>query len=225
MKIFLDTANVDEIREAVSWGIIEGVTTNPSLAAKEGKPFREVLGQIVSLVNGPVSAEVLSTESSEMVREAKELAQVGKNVVIKVPICPEGLKAVSILSKMGISTNVTLVFSANQGLVAALSGATFVSPFVGRLDDVGNDGMEVVRDLARIFSIHSIPTKIIAASIRHPMHVVEAAKAGAQIATVPFKVLESMIRHPLTEIGMERFRKDWDYLVGNLNTSASDGRR
>lgn len=225
MKIFLDTANVDEIKEAVSWGIIEGVTTNPTLAAKEGKAFQEVLREIVSIVNGPVSAEVISAESSQMVREAEELARVGKNVVIKIPVCPEGLKAVSVLSKMGIKTNVTLVFSSNQGLLAALAGATFVSPFVGRLDDAGNEGMEVVRELAQIFSLHLIPTKIIAASIRHPIHVIEAAKAGAHIATVPFKVLELMVRHPLTEVGIERFKKDWEHLLGELNRVSSRKKR
>ncbi|MDK2902757.1 MAG: transaldolase [Clostridiales bacterium] len=210
MKLFIDTANVDEIKEANDWGVICGVTTNPSLVAKEGRDFMQVLKEICNIVDGPISAEVISTQHEGMVEEAKKLAAVHPNVIIKIPMLPEGLKAVKILSQQGIKTNVTLIFSAAQALLAARAGATYVSPFVGRLDDVANEGMQVVKDIADIFLLHDIPTQIIAASIRHPMHVIEAAKAGSHIATVPYKVLQQMFSHPLTDIGIERFLKDWE---------------
>lgn len=210
MKLFIDTANVDEIKEANDWGVISGVTTNPSLVAKEGRDFMQVLREICSIVDGPISAEVISTQADGMVEEAEQLAAVHPNVVIKIPMLPEGLKAVKILTQKGIKTNVTLIFSAAQALLAARAGATYVSPFVGRLDDAANEGMQVVRDIADIFLLHDIPTQIIAASIRHPMHVIEAAKAGAHIATVPYKVLQLMFKHPMTDIGIERFLKDWE---------------
>ncbi|MEW6523183.1 MAG: fructose-6-phosphate aldolase [Bacillota bacterium] len=210
MRIFLDTANLDEIAEAASWGVISGVTTNPTLVAKEkGLDFSELVARITSLVRGPVSAEVISLEATGMVREARELSQIAPNVVIKIPMTSEGLKAVGILSRDNIQTNVTLVFSAGQGLLAALAGATFVSPFAGRLDDIGHDGMEVVADLVQVFQLHQLPTQVIAASIRHPLHVLAAARSGAHIATVPFGVLQRMLKHPLTDQGIERFLADW----------------
>ncbi|RDV84531.1 fructose-6-phosphate aldolase [Ammonifex thiophilus] len=209
MKLFLDTANLEEIRTAVSWGVIQGVTTNPTLVAREGREFKSLIKEIAELVNGPVSAEVISTEAEGMIAEAEELSRLHPNVVIKIPITPEGLKAVKALKARGIRTNVTLVFSANQALLAALAGASYVSPFVGRLDDAGHDGIALVREIAEIFSLHGIATEIIAASIRHPLHVVAAAQAGAHIATVPFRVLDQMVRHPLTDIGIERFLADW----------------
>ena len=209
MQLFLDTANVEEIKEALTWGVISGVTTNPSLVAKEKRDFKVLVKEICDMVPGPVSAEVISLDSQEMITEARELARVASNVVVKIPMCIEGLKAVKVLSQEGIKTNVTLVFSANQGLLAALAGATYVSPFVGRLDDVGNEGMAVVEDLVILIENYSLPTKVIAASIRHPMHVLEAARISAHVATVPYKVLESMTRHPLTDIGIVRFLDDW----------------
>ena len=210
MKLFLDTANVNEIREAWDLGVISGVTTNPTLVAREGRNFEDVVREIAGIVDGPISAEVVSLKADEMVREARETARWHHNIVIKIPMTPDGMKAVKVLSSEGIRTNVTLVFSATQALLAAAAGATYVSPFVGRMDDVGNDGLAVVRDIAEIFEIHEIPTKVIAASIRHPMHVIEAAKAGADIATVPFSVLMSMFKHPLTDVGIARFLKDWE---------------
>lgn len=209
MRLFIDTANVEEIREANSWGIISGVTTNPSLIAREGRDFREVVKEICTIVDGPVSAEVISLEAQAMVREARELAAIHPNVVVKIPMTIEGLKAVKILAEEGIRSNVTLVFSASQALMAALAGATYVSPFVGRLDDVGHSGTEVVADIVQIFSQYGFDTEIIVASVRHPLHVLEAARLGADIATVPFKVLEQMSRHPLTDVGIERFLADW----------------
>ncbi|HHV55542.1 MAG TPA: fructose-6-phosphate aldolase [Firmicutes bacterium] len=209
MQIFVDTANVDEIREAASWGVVSGVTTNPSLVAKEGRSFRQVIEEIARIVPGPISAEVLSSDAEGMVKEAVEYASWSPHVVIKVPLTAEGLKATRRLAEKGIRTNVTLVFSSPQGLLAARAGATFVSPFIGRIDDVGMDGMAVVRELAQIYQIHGMGTKIIAASIRHPRHVIEAALAGAHIATIPFKVLQQMVRHPLTDAGLERFAADW----------------
>ncbi|MCG0240025.1 MAG: fructose-6-phosphate aldolase [Firmicutes bacterium] len=209
MKLFIDSANVAEIREAASWGILSGVTTNPTLVAKEGRDFIEVLKEITQIVDGPISAEVVSTEAKAMVEEALPLAELHPNIVIKVPMTAEGLKAVHELARRGIKTNMTLIFSANQALLAARAGATFVSPFVGRLDDVGHDGLQVIRDTAEIFDLHGIETEIIAASIRHPIHVLEAAKAGAHIATCPFKVLQQCIAHPMTDIGLRRFLEDW----------------
>ncbi len=209
MKIFIDTANVDEIREAAKLGILSGVTTNPSLIAKEGKKFEDVIAEITSIVDGPISAEVISPVAEGMVAEAKELAKIHKNIVIKIPVCAEGLKAVSELSKIGIKTNVTLIFSATQALLAARAGASFVSPFIGRLDDISDDGSELVADIAEIFDIYGIETEIIAASIRGPQDAVRAALAGSDIATIPYKVIMQMIKHPLTDSGIEKFNADW----------------
>lgn len=214
MKLFIDTANVEEIRKANELGVISGVTTNPSLIAKEGRNFREVVQEICSIVDGPISAEVVSLEAGGMVAEARELAKIHPNIVIKVPMIPEGLKATKILSAEGIKTNVTLVFSANQALLAALAGAAYVSPFVGRLDDIGQEGMELIRDIVHIFDQYMFKTEIIAASIRHPIHVTDAAKAGAHIATVPYKVIMQMTQHALTDIGVQKFLADWE-LVKN----------
>lgn len=210
MQLFLDTANVDEIREIASWGILSGVTTNPSLVAKEGRDFREVIGEICSIVDGPISAEVISTDREGMIAEGREKSQWHPNIIIKIPMGSEGLAAVSILEKEGIRCNVTLVFSAAQGYTAALAGASFVSPFVGRLDDTGTSGLQVVADLAEIFDLYGYPTKIIAASIRHPQHVQQAALAGAHIATVPTGVVRKLVEHPLTDIGLARFLSDWE---------------
>ncbi len=210
MQLFLDTANVEEIREIAAWGILSGVTTNPSLIAREGRDFREVIGEICDIVDGPISAEVISTEREGMLREARENAGWHENVVVKIPMGKEGLAAVSILEKEGIRCNVTLVFSAAQGYTAALAGASFVSPFVGRLDDIGIHGMEIVADLAEIYDLHGFGTKIIAASIRHPQHVEQAALAGAHIATVPTAVVRKLVEHPLTDIGLEKFLSDWN---------------
>jgi transaldolase len=211
MKLFIDTANVDEIRRAAELGIVDGVTTNPSLIAREGRDFVSVVKEISGIVDGPISAEVISLEALGMVEEAKELVRKidCKNLVIKIPMCAEGLKATKILTEMGIKTNVTLVFSTAQALLAAKAGATYVSPFVGRLDDIGADGIELVRDIADIFKAHGIPTEIIAASIRTSAHVTAAARAGSHIATIPYKVFESMINHPLTTAGVEKFLSDW----------------
>lgn len=209
MKIFLDTGNVEEIREAMSWGVLDGVTTNPSLVAKEGRNFKELLLEICSIVNGPVSAEVVSTIAEEMIAEGRSLARIHQNIVVKIPLIVEGLKAVKQLSSEGIAVNVTLCFSPAQALLAAKAGAAYISPFIGRLDDIAQDGMQVIRDIKTIYSQHGLTTKILAASLRHPPHVVEAAKIGADIGTLPFKVLEQMVKHPLTDIGLERFLKDW----------------
>ena len=213
MKFFIDTANVDEIREANDMGIICGVTTNPSLIAKEGREFKTVVREITDIVDGSISAEVLSEDAEGMISEGRELAKIHSNITIKIPMTQEGLKAVNILSKEGIRTNVTLVFSAVQALLAARAGASYVSPFVGRLDDVGNEGIQVIKDIVAIFAIHDIGTEIIAASIRTPMHVLECAVAGADIATVPFSVLKKMFHHPLTDKGIEQFKKDWENAV------------
>jgi len=210
LKLFIDTANVEEIREINQWGVICGVTTNPSLIAKEGRDFKQVIEEISNIVDGPISAEVISLEWEEMVKEARELAKIHPNIVIKIPMTKDGLKAVSMLSKEGIKTNVTLVFSPNQALLAAKSGANYVSPFVGRLDDIGNEGIYIIKDIVEIFNIHDINTEIIAASIRHPVHVIQAAKAGSHIATIPYKVFLQMLSHPLTDIGIEKFLKDWE---------------
>lgn len=209
MEIYLDTANVDEIREIASWGIISGVTTNPSLIAREGRDFRTVVAEICEIVDGPVSAEVISTNSARMIEEGKKHAAWHSDVVVKIPMSPEGLTAVSNLEKEGIHCNVTLVFSAGQGLLAARAGASYISPFVGRLDDTGGDGMQVVQELAEILEYYDLPAKIIAASMRHPTHVVEAALAGAHIATVPYGVIKKMVSHPLTDRGLEAFLSDW----------------
>lgn len=209
MKIFIDTANVDEIRKAAELGILSGVTTNPSLIAKEGKKFEDVIEEITKIVDGPISAEVISPIADEMVAEAKELAKIHKNIVIKIPVCAEGLKAVSKLSALGIKTNVTLIFSATQALLAARAGATYVSPFVGRLDDISDDGSKLIAEIAEIFAIYDLDTEIIAASIRGPQDAVRAALAGSDIATIPYKVIMQMIEHPLTDKGIEKFNADW----------------
>lgn len=209
MKLFIDTANVEEIRAAAEMGVICGVTTNPSLVAREGRNFKDVVAEICEIVDGPVSAEVISLDHKGMIEEAKQIAKWSSNIVIKLPMCAEGLKATKVLSGMGINTNVTLIFSANQALMAARAGATYVSPFLGRLDDISMEGMKTVEDIVSIFDIHSIDTQVIAASIRNPIHVTQAALAGAHIATVPFKVIEMMTKHPLTDAGIEKFLADW----------------
>ena len=210
MKFFIDTANVNEIREAAALGVVYGVTTNPSLVAKEGRDFKETILEITSIVDGPISAEVISLEAEGMVKEALEVAKWHPNIVIKIPMTWEGLKATDQLSKRGIKTNVTLIFSPSQALLAARAGATYVSPFVGRFTDISQDGIALISDIADIFTYHDISTEIISASIRTPMDVIESAKAGAHIATVPYKVLQQMVKHPLTDIGIERFLKDWE---------------
>lgn len=210
MKFFLDTANLQEIAQAVRLGVIAGVTTNPSLIAKEGKEFLPTVKEICQLVDGPVSAEVISLEAEQMIAEAHKLAALHENVVVKVPMCAAGLEAVHRLTADGIKTNMTLIFSANQALLAARAGATYVSPFVGRLDDIGNSGLQVVQDVVEIFAIHGLDTEVIAASIRHPDHVLQSARMGAHIATVPFKVLQQMMQHPLTDMGIDKFLADWE---------------
>ncbi|WP_244833506.1 fructose-6-phosphate aldolase [Clostridium sp. BJN0001] len=214
MKIFIDTANVDEIRKANDLGVICGVTTNPSLIAREGRDFSEVIKEITSIVDGPISGEVMSMESDKMVEEAREIAKINKNMVVKIPMCEEGLKAVNILSKEGIKTNVTLIFSALQALLAARAGASYVSPFLGRLDDIGNKGIKLIEDIADIFEIHGIKAEIISASVRNPIHVLECAKAGSDIATIPYNVILQMIKHPLTDIGIEKFKEDYRKTFG-----------
>lgn len=209
MRFFLDTANVEEIREVASWGLLDGVTTNPSLIAREKKNIHAVIREICRIVDGPVSAEVIGTTAPEMIAEGRELAALAENVVVKVPMTIEGLKAVRGLSEQDTPTNVTLIFSANQALMAARAGAVFVSPFVGRLDDISEEGIHLVKTIKDIFTIHDIGTEVIAASIRHPMHVTQAALAGAHIATVPYKVLLSLVQHPLTDAGIQRFLDDW----------------
>lgn len=210
MKIFIDTANVEEIKRVAKWGVLDGVTTNPSLIAKEGRKLKDVIEEICDIVDGPISAEVISLEADKMVEEGRELSKLHKNIVIKIPMCEEGLKAVSILAKEGIRTNVTLIFSAQQALLAAKAGASFVSPFMGRLDDIGNAGIMVIEDIAEIFEIYGIETEIIAASIRTPMHVLDCAKAGANISTIPYKVLMQMLKHPLTDAGIQKFLDDYN---------------
>lgn len=212
MKIFLDTANIEEIKKAHALGILAGVTTNPTLVAKEGVDFKERLREICAVVEGSVSAEVLSLDAEGMIEEGEELAKIAPQITIKVPMTMEGLKAVHAFGKKGIKTNVTLIFSANQALLAARAGATYVSPFLGRLDDLGHSGVQLVGEIAEIFTLHQIETEIIAASIRHPQHVIQAALQGAHIATVPYKVLEQMTRHPLTDRGIEQFLADWQKL-------------
>lgn len=210
MKLFLDTANVDEIREAYSLGVISGVTTNPSLIAKEGRNFSDVVQEIVSIVDGPISAEAVSLEAGGMVAEAIELAAIHPNIVVKIPMTAEGLKAIKILTGKNVRTNVTLVFSANQALLAARAGASYVSPFIGRLDDINHDGLELLYDIMEIYNRYDFSTEVIAASIRHPVHVLAAARAGAHIATVPYRVLIQMTGHPLTDSGIEKFLADWE---------------
>lgn len=209
MKIFLDTANVEHIKEANSWGIIDGVTTNPTLIAREGRDFKDVVVEICNIVDGPISAEVVSMNSPEMVEEAKKLASIHKNIIIKVPLMPEGLKTIKKLKELDIKTNATLVFSPNQALLAAKAGAIYVSPFIGRLDDIGHIGMDVVRDTMIIFENYNFETQVIVASIRNPIHVIDAAIAGAHVATVPYAVLQKMVKHSLTDVGIDRFLEDW----------------
>lgn len=209
MKLFIDTANINEIKEANALGIIDGVTTNPSLIAKEGRDFISVVKEICAIVDGPISAEVISLKADEMVKEARSLAKIHKNIVIKIPLIPEGLKATKTLSKEGIRTNLTLCFSPTQALLAAKAGATYVSPFIGRLDDISTVGMDIIRDIKTIFHNYGFKTEIIVASVRNPIHVLDAAKIGADIATVPYATLMALVKHPLTDIGIERFLKDW----------------
>lgn len=213
MKIFIDTANIKEINMANDMGVICGVTTNPSLIAKEGRDFREVIKEITTIVDGPISGEVISLNSEEMIQEGLELAKIHPNMVIKIPMTVEGLKAVKVLTAKGIKTNVTLIFSATQALLAARAGATYVSPFLGRLDDIGSEGLILIEDISTIFNVHNIDTEIIAASIRNPIHVIESAKAGAHIATIPYKVIVQMTKHPLTDSGIEKFLSDWNNSV------------
>ena len=209
MKIFLDTANIEQIKKGVEYGVIDGVTTNPSLIAKENKGFIPLIKEIVSVVPGPVSVEVTATDSEEMIKQAQEYAKISENVVIKVPINLEGLKVVKRLSNLNIKTNVTLIFSTSQALLAAKAGATYVSPFVGRIDDISGNGMELVEDIMRVYDNYAIDTEVIVASVRHPLHFVQAALIGAHIATIPFDTLAKLLNHPLTDIGMERFLDDW----------------
>jgi len=210
MKFFIDTADVKAIKEMAALGVLDGVTTNPTLVAKEGRSFLEVLREICEIVDGPISAEVISLESEGMLKEARQLAKVHKNIVVKIPMTKEGLKATKVLSQEKIQTNVTLVFSSNQALLAAKAGATYVSPFVGRLDDMGQVGMDVVREIVTIYANYGYPTQVIVASIRHPIHVIEAALAGAHVATIPPSVIEQLVKHPLTDIGIQRFLADWE---------------
>jgi transaldolase (EC 2.2.1.2) len=214
MQFFLDTGNVDEIKQALEWGILDGVTTNPTLIAKTGRPFLEVAKEILNLVDGPVSLETVSRDAKGMVEEGRKLAELGDNVVVKIPMTPEGMIAVQELESEGIPTNVTLVFSPTQALIAAKAGATYVSPFIGRLDDVSSDGMKLIRDVKTIFDNYDFDTQIIVASVRHPMHVAEAALIGADICTMPFEVMKKLFQHPLTDKGIELFLKDWEKVPG-----------
>ena len=216
MKLFIDTANIEEIQKANDLGVICGVTTNPSLIAKEGRDFKEVIKEITEIVDGPISGEVkaTTTQAEDMVIEAREIAKIHKNMVVKIPMCEEGLKAVKILSQEGISTNVTLVFSATQALLAAIAGATYVSPFLGRLDDISASGIDLVADIMQIFNQYGFETEVICASIRHPIHVIECARLGADIATVPYQIIMQMIQHPLTDIGVEKFIIDYQKVFG-----------
>jgi transaldolase len=209
MKIFLDTANIDEIRRMNDLGIIDGVTTNPTLIAREKRKFRDVVNEIIQISDFPISVEAVSTDAELMIREAREISSFAHNIVVKIPMIEEGLKSVKVLSKEGIKTNVTLVFSTNQALLAAKAGATYVSPFIGRLDDIGHEGMRIIREIVQIYKNYGYSTEVIVASIRHPLHVVDAALAGAHIATIPPDVLRKMISHPLTDLGVQRFMEDW----------------
>ena len=218
MKLFLDSANLEQIREAVSWGAIDGVTTNPSLVAKEGREFFPLLKEICETVNGPVSMETTTREAQGMIEEGRVFAKLHPHIVVKCPLTKEGLKATRQLAEENIRVNVTLCFSSAQALLAAKAGASFVSPFVGRLDDIGSDGMELIRDIKTIYSHYQFSTQILVASVRHPIHVVEAARVGADIATVPFAILEALVKHPLTDAGLDRFLKDWEQLPASAKT-------
>jgi len=209
MKFFIDTANINEIKEAAALGILDGVTTNPSLVSKEGKDFRKLLDEILAVVNGPVSAEVISTEYDGIIKEAHELSKIHHNIVIKVPLIKEGFKAVRTLSLENIKTNVTLCFSPSQALLAAKAGATYISPFVGRLDDISHDGMELISQIVQIYRNYNYKTQVLVASIRHPLHLVDAALMGADVCTMPFSVIDKLFNHPLTDIGLEKFLSDW----------------
>lgn len=214
MKFFIDTANVEDIKKANDMGVICGVTTNPSLIAKEGRVFEEVIAEIASIVDGPISGEVRATDAESMIREGREIAKIHKNMVVKIPMTVEGLKAVKVLSSEGIKTNVTLIFTANQALLAARAGASYVSPFLGRLDDISTKGIDLVAEIAEMFDVAGIETEIIAASVRNPIHVTECALAGADIATMPYKVIEQMTHHPLTDAGIEKFKQDYLAVFG-----------
>jgi transaldolase len=209
MKIFLDTANLKHIKEAASWGIVDGVTTNPTLLSKEDMKFEELIKKICRVISGPVNVECVSTKSKDIIKEGRELAKIADNVVLKIPICVEGLKAIKVLSGEGIQVNTTLIFSPTQALLAAKAGARYVSPFIGRLDDISHEGMDLIDKIIAIFNNYGLETEVIVASIRHPLHVVDAALVGADIATIPFVVLDKMVKHPLTDIGIEQFLKDW----------------
>lgn len=209
MKFFIDTANIAEIKKASEWGLVDGVTTNPSLVSKEGRDFKDLIKEICAIVDGPISAEAVSLDANGMIKEARELSKIHKNIVVKIPMTLEGLKAVKVVAKEGIKTNVTLVFSPTQALMAAKAGATYASPFVGRLDDISQNGMELINQIMTIYENYNFATEVIVASIRHPLHVVDAALIGAHVATIPFKVIEQLSKHPLTDIGIERFMEDW----------------
>lgn len=212
MKFFIDTANIDEIKEAASLGVLDGVTTNPSLVAKEGKNFNELLNEIIKIVDGPISAEVIATDYEGMLKEARELAAIHKNIVVKIPLIREGLKAVKTLSAENINTNVTLCFSPSQALLAAKAGASYISPFVGRLDDISTNGMELISQIVQIYSNYNYQTEVLVASIRHPLHLVEAALIGADVCTIPFAVINKLFNHPLTDVGIDKFLSDWKKL-------------
>lgn len=209
MKIFLDTANLDQISEAASWGILDGVTTNPTLVSRENMKFEALIKKICEIVPGPVSVECVSSRADDLIKEAQNLAKLAENVMVKIPIGVEGLKAIKVLSQKGIQVNTTLIFSPNQAILAAKAGARYVSPFIGRLDDISHEGMGLVDQILAIYDNYGFETEVIVASIRHPLHVVEAALIGADVATIPFAVLEKMVKHPLTDVGIERFLKDW----------------
>lgn len=211
MKIFIDTANIVQIKSMHALGIVDGVTTNPSLIAKENRNFREIVDEICGIVKGPVSVEAVKSKAEEIIPEARELSKIAPNIVVKIPMTKEGLKAVNVLSCEGIKTNMTLIFSANQAILAAKAGAAYVSPFIGRLDDIGHDGMQIVKDIVQIYrNYDEFETEVIVASIRHPLHVIDAAKCGAHISTIPFDVIDKMIKHPLTDAGIEKFNADWE---------------
>ncbi|OGQ52071.1 MAG: fructose-6-phosphate aldolase [Deltaproteobacteria bacterium RIFCSPLOWO2_02_FULL_53_8] len=209
MKFFIDTANIEEIKTAHSWGLVDGVTTNPSLVAREKRPFQEIITDICKIIDGPISAEVVSLDANGMIAEARTLAKIHKNIVVKIPMTLDGMQAVKTLTSEGIKTNVTLVFSAVQALLAAKAGASYVSPFVGRLDDASHNGMELVHQILEIFASYAFPTEVIVASVRNPLHVLDSAIMGAHVATIPFKVLEQLSKHPLTDVGISKFLEDW----------------